>query len=322
MFISYAQNFEDVILNRLFGDLETGFYIDVGAQHPYYDSVTRAFYDRGWQGINIEPVKEYYELLQQQRERDINLNFAVGEAESSLEFYELVETGLSTFDKQTAQKIANEDGYRIVTYQVPIKTLADVCQQYVKTQIHFLKIDVEGWEKNVILGHDWTNFRPIIVILEATIPNSPVRTETNIQNILADKNYDKVYFDGLNDYYLDREHGYLKQHFQTPPNVFDKFISARTVEGKKLLEEKDRELSILDNKYKDQFFEVKRLTLDLSEQQKIQQIKSDRLLKQIAQLQIELSQAQQLIAAMATSKFWKMRSAWFKVKKLARIKEE
>ena len=322
MFISYSQNFEDVILNRLFGDLETGFYIDVGAQHPYYDSVTKAFYNRGWQGINIEPVKEYYELLQQQRERDINLNFAVGEAESSLEFYELVETGLSTFDKQTAQKIASEDGYKIATYQVPIKTLADVCQQYVEAKINFLKIDVEGWEKNVILGHDWINFRPIVVILEATIPNSPVRTESNIQEILTDKNYERVYFDGLNDYYLDREHAHLKQHFQTPPNVFDKFISARTVEAKKNLEEKDRELSILNNKYKDQFFEVKRLTLDLSEQQKIQQVKSDRLLEQIARLQIELSQAQQLIAAMATSKFWKARSAWFKVKKLARIKEK
>ena len=49
MFVSYAQNFEDVILNRIFKDKESGFYIDVGAHHPIYDSVTKAFYERGWQ---------------------------------------------------------------------------------------------------------------------------------------------------------------------------------------------------------------------------------------------------------------------------------
>ena len=153
MFISYAQNFEDVILNRLFSDRKMGFYIDVGAQHPYYDSVTKAFYDRGWQGINIEPVREYYDLLQEQRERDINLNFAIGKADTELAFYELENTGLSSFDRQTAEDIAQENDYNIVTYYVSVKKLADICREYVTEKIHFLKIDEEGWEENVILGH-------------------------------------------------------------------------------------------------------------------------------------------------------------------------
>ena len=314
MFISYAQNFEDVILNRLFARQKSGFYIDLGAHHPYYDSVTKAFYDRGWHGINIEPVKEYYELLQQQRERDINLNLAVGEAESELEFYELESTGLSTFDREMAEEIANKDGYKINTYQVPVKTLADICQQYVTQTINFLKIDVEGWEENVILGHDWSNFRPIVVLLEATIPNSPVRTETNIRQILENNNYEYVYFDGLNDYYLATEHDHLKTHFQTPPNVFDEFILYRIIEAQNhsknleaMVEQKDRELKtfqefstqkeqeihILNNKYRDQFFEIKRLTQHLSEQQEIHREKSDHLFQQINQLQAELSQVKQ-----------------------------
>jgi FkbM family methyltransferase len=310
MFISYSQNFEDVILNRLFADLETGFYIDVGAQHPYYDSVTKAFYDRGWQGINIEPVKEYYQLLQEQRERDINLNLAAGEAELILEFYELEGTGLSTFDRQTAEEIANKNNYKILPYQVPIKKLTDICEQYVTQPINFLKIDVEGWEENVILGHDWQKFRPIVVLLEATIPNSPVRTETKIESILASKNYEYVYFDGLNDYYLAREHINLKQHFQAPPNVFDKFISSRVIEAQNFCQQKEQELHILNNKYQDQFFEIQRLTQHLS-----------RYLEQTNHLQNQLSQATQLVTAMETSKFWKMRSLWFKLKKLIGIKE-
>jgi hypothetical protein len=45
-FVSYAQNFEDVMLWRALRDIKGGFYIDVGANSPGMDSVTKAFYDR------------------------------------------------------------------------------------------------------------------------------------------------------------------------------------------------------------------------------------------------------------------------------------
>ena len=309
MFISYAQNFEDVMLNRLFGDRNEGFYIDVGAHHPYYDSVTKAFYDRGWRGINIEPVKQYFDLLQQERTQDINLNFALGQTASELTFYELEGTGLSSFDRETVQEIADRDDYQVLTYQVPVKTLADICQEYVTQQIDFLKIDVEGWEEQVLLGNNWQKFRPIIILLEATIPNSPVKVKTNIPQLLIKQNYEHVYFDGLNDYYLAKEHSKLKSHFATPPNVFDRFISAR-------LHEKEQELHILNNKYKDQFYEVKRLTQHLKEQQQSKQTKTNLSSAEVLELQTQLNEARQLVMAMETSKFWKMRSAWFKLKRI------
>ena len=74
--ISYAQNFEDVILWRVFKDIISGFYIDVGAYHPRIDSVTKWFYDQGWNGINIEPSKEYLDRFYDERPRDLNLNLA------------------------------------------------------------------------------------------------------------------------------------------------------------------------------------------------------------------------------------------------------
>ena len=55
--VSYAQNHEDVLLRRVFPDEPNGFYIDVGANDPVRDSVTKHFYDRGWHGINIEPAE-------------------------------------------------------------------------------------------------------------------------------------------------------------------------------------------------------------------------------------------------------------------------
>lgn len=303
MFISYAQNFEDVMLNRVFSDRKTGFYIDIGAQHPILDSVTKAFYEGGWRGINIEPVKEYFDLLQKDRERDINLNIAVGETESELEFFELEKTGLSSFDSETAYRIAKENNYTVNSYKVPIRKLADICREQVDCQIDFLKIDVEGWEEKVILGHDWENFRPVVVILEATIPNSPVRTETNIKTILEQYNYTYVYFDGLNDYYLANEKENLTHCFSTPPNVFDGFVRYSLIDLQ-------NHANNLQNLLKDEKIENKRLHETLSQIQQEDNPPRDA----IANLQHQLSEAKAIITGMESSKFWKLRQAWFKFK--------
>ncbi len=42
--------------------------------------------------------------------------------------------------------------------------------EFVDTEIDFLKIDVEGGEKNVLLGADYKKYRPRIILIEATIP--------------------------------------------------------------------------------------------------------------------------------------------------------
>ena len=76
--ISYAQNFEDVVLNRVFHAVQQGRYIDIGAYDPVVDSVTKHFYDRGWSGVNVEPVTRFHEKFVATRPRDWNINSAVG----------------------------------------------------------------------------------------------------------------------------------------------------------------------------------------------------------------------------------------------------
>jgi len=61
--ISYAQNFEDVMLARVFHGRKNGFYVDVGAADPINLSVTKWFYDLGWSGINVEPNRKLFERL-------------------------------------------------------------------------------------------------------------------------------------------------------------------------------------------------------------------------------------------------------------------
>jgi FkbM family methyltransferase len=223
-FISYAQNFEDVMLWRALKHVECGFYVDVGANDPEIDSVTKAFYDFGWRGINIEPVPQWFDRLQEKRLRDINLQLAAGAEKGELVLYELPDTGLSTIKKTTAVRHEAEHGYTKFERTVLVETLTSICQRFHVAPIHFLKIDVEGAEKDVLDGLDLSVIRPWIILVESTMPYTQIENYAQWDPIILAANYDYVYFDGLNRFYVAQEHEDLKAHFNAPPNVFDGFM--------------------------------------------------------------------------------------------------
>ena len=220
-FVSYSQNLEDVMLWRALRDASEGFYIDVGANDPVSDSVTLAFYERGWRGINIEPLSYHYEALCAQRPRDINLNLAVGSSEGDIEFWEFNDAhGWSTANAEVAAR-HQALGHRSSHRRVPLRTLAAVCAEHAPEDIHFLKIDVEGFEREVLLGADFTRFRPWILVIEATEPNSMTDASAQWESLVVAQGYELVYTDGINRFYLAREHAALKARFSHPPNFFD-----------------------------------------------------------------------------------------------------
>ena len=222
-FISYAQNYEDVMLRRAFKNKKKGFYIDVGANDPVIDSVTKAFYDAGWSGINIEPVTEWFNKLQEARPNDTNLKLACGERKGQNTIYDVVETGLSTMDKSIADKHANELDFEIKKGKIKVDSLTNICKQYANQDIHFLKIDVEGFELQVLKGLNLKKIRPWIILIEATLPNSQIEDYGKWEGILTNGQYNFVYFDGLNRFYVASEHDELDDSFKVPPNYFDFF---------------------------------------------------------------------------------------------------
>ncbi|SMB98234.1 methyltransferase, FkbM family [Thermanaeromonas toyohensis ToBE] len=222
-FISYAQNYEDVMLYRALKDVGKGFYIDVGACDPVVDSVTKAFYERGWRGINIEPVKKWFERLVEDRPEDINLQIAISNEPGLVRLYEVIDTGLSTLVPEVAEK-HRQAGFQIQEYFVPALTLNSICNSYSVSEIHFLKIDVEGAEGAVLASVDLERFRPWIILVEATEPNSTIENFKGWESYLTEHRYDFVYFDGVNRFYIAKERQELKSAFNAPPNVFDGFI--------------------------------------------------------------------------------------------------
>lgn len=235
IFISYAQNREDVILWRALGHIKNGFYIDVGANHPVDDSVTKAFYDRGWCGINVEPLPSHLAQLQAERPRDINLGIALGEKKGEIELYDTNVRGLATACSTVAQS-HRERGFEVKTLNVSVQRMDEVWSVHVRGDVHFVKIDVEGFEAQVLRGMDLRKQRPWVLIIEATQPNS--RTlDAHWESLVISQDYEFVYFDGLNRYYVAQEHPELVQAFGSPPNVFDAYITAEQLRLENLLKE-------------------------------------------------------------------------------------
>jgi FkbM family methyltransferase len=218
--ITFAQNYEDVLLRRLFPTGSGGFYIDVGAGDPIRHSVTKHFYDRGWSGVNVEPVASTFATLSDGRPRDVNLNIALSDRGGTMTLHEPpASLGLATLSVPFAEGL-NEHGYDYIRREVNVSTLAELCEQYAGGRsIDFLKIDVEGHEREVIVGGDWHRWRPRAVVVEATV------TPELWEPMLIEAGYLLVAFDGLNRYYIRVEDVELAPRLAAPVNVFDDFIT-------------------------------------------------------------------------------------------------
>jgi len=225
-FISYAQNFEDVMLWRALKRVEHGFYVDVGANDPDLHSVTKAFYERGWRGINVEPVPQWAAQLRNRRPEDVNLQLAAAARPGELMLYELPDTGLSTSSLAIASRHSQDHDMQLVERLVRAETLTTICRQVRVGPIHFLKIDVEGAERDVLEGLDLSIIRPWIILVEATLPLTQDESHAAWEPILERGAYRFAYFDGLNRFYVASERADLLRAFDRPPSVFDEFVPA------------------------------------------------------------------------------------------------
>ncbi len=196
-YVSYAQCGEDAVLMRVFGDQENGCWIDVGANDPNADSVTRIFSDMGWSGINVEPVESLHTALVAERPRDVNLLAGLSDHDGELTFHRVDSNlGLSTFEADLASHHRN-NGESITEVRVPITTLAAVCEEHLGGRtIDFLKVDTERHELPVLRGHDFARFPVRVLLAETGDDFQPVIDHVTGQGMRF------VQYDGLNSWFV------------------------------------------------------------------------------------------------------------------------
>ena len=192
--ISYSQEGEDMVLRSFYENKKNykGFYIDVGAHHPYRYSNTNFFYKKGWKGINIEPTPGAITAFNIFRHKDINLNIGISGKNEKLLFYCFNEPPLNGFSKEVSEERNNSSKkYKIIKeIEVETRRLSDVLDQYLpeNQQIDFLSIDVEGLDLEVLKSNNWQKYKPAFILVEDSI-NFTTLADSEVHGFLEKQGY-------------------------------------------------------------------------------------------------------------------------------------
>lgn len=191
---SYSQEGEDMILKRILENQKVGFYVDVGAHHPFRFSNTYYFYKQGWKGINIDAMPGSMELFMRFRARDINLEIPIGNSDEVMTYYAFNEPALNSFSKELSQERDGKNGY-FIQQKIKLQTskLSILLDKHlpVGTEIDFLNIDVEGLDFDILHSIDLNKYTPKIILVEILgsslyeIENSEIALFLNIYGYIV-----------------------------------------------------------------------------------------------------------------------------------------
>ena len=202
----YAQDGIDAILLKKIPKKDKGFYVDVGANHPFWASNTYAFYKRGWRGINIDAAPGHMGLFRISRRRDINLEVPISNITKPMKFFIFKSSALNSFSEKLSKERMKKNKIKKIVMLKP-KTLSQVLQENLpeKQHIDLLTIDVEGHDLNVLKSNNWKKYRPKFIIIEQLCEDLNKVMKTPICLYLKENGYELVASSGMDSIYEDRK---------------------------------------------------------------------------------------------------------------------
>ena len=165
---SYSLNGEDIIVGTLLEGVKNGFYVDIGAHHPFFYSNTLRFYLNGWRGLNVDAMPGSMKSFNRVRKRDINVEAGISDTGEMLKFYVFEEKPLNTFDKGIAERNINTGHKLKKVLDVQTYNVMEILDRYIphNQKIDFMDIDIEGFDDMIIRQIDWEKYRPTVVMAE------------------------------------------------------------------------------------------------------------------------------------------------------------
>ncbi|NTW45585.1 MAG: FkbM family methyltransferase [Candidatus Moranbacteria bacterium] len=193
---SYSQDGEDIVLAAFYESLPgyKGFYVDIGAFHPYRYSNTQYYYERGWSGINIDALPGSMELFNRKRVHDINIEAGISEVGGVLQYYSFREPALNSFNQEISELRIREGWELLGKESIRTLNINELLKQYVPEgkKIDFMNLDVEGLDYVILQSLDWDLYRPDFLLVEALdIVDRDIMEyeETEEYNFLRERGY-------------------------------------------------------------------------------------------------------------------------------------
>jgi FkbM family methyltransferase len=194
----HAKSQEELVFDY-FGRRATGFFVEVGANHPTEGSQTWLLEQNGWQGILVEPQERLFRELNQHRPH-CRVFRAACTAPGRTGFAELhiPDEGHNGF--ATLEPNVHDYGLQYErTEKVELVTLDSLLTQVGNPEVDFLSIDTEGTELDVLRGFDLRQHHPKLILLEDKGQSLEKHRH------LAHQGYKLVKRTELNNWYVPRE---------------------------------------------------------------------------------------------------------------------
>ena len=193
----YAEFAEDVMVNRILKKIKKGFYVDIGAYHPYKGSLTYNLYNRNWNGMNLDISKSSIDLFNIARPTDLNINCAVSELNGETYYYEN-----SPINQQNSliPKYDNQKKIKIQSYK-----LSEILKIQNINSVDYINIDTEGNELEVLMGIDFSKINPILFTIEDNSfdLNNEIKKKKII--FLKEKNYELINIIGVTMFFVKKD---------------------------------------------------------------------------------------------------------------------
>jgi FkbM family methyltransferase len=151
-------------------------YLDVGAAEPFLISNTYLMAASGGSGILVEPDPEQAEKLRTARPMDVVLNVGIAfDDRRRARLWRLTSRVYNTFSREQTEHIVDvsarswrpEQRREIVDYvDVDLLPIDEVISGHFDASPHFLSIDTEGVNFDILQSIDFTRHRPNIICVE------------------------------------------------------------------------------------------------------------------------------------------------------------
>jgi FkbM family methyltransferase len=161
---TFSQYAEDVVLNCSLLPKRQGFYIDVGAYHPWKQSNTYRFYLTGWCGITIEPNPDIAAEFKRFRPRDTHLVMGVSPTPGVLTYYQYKDAKINSFDESQSWRMSSPPIGQKAVECLPLREI--IARHANGTPIDLLSIDCEGLDLEVLESIDFAITRPSVIVVE------------------------------------------------------------------------------------------------------------------------------------------------------------
>lgn len=207
--IHFGQWGEDVIVRKTFrktAKRNSGFYMDVGAYHPFRQSNTAHLWCLGWNGVNVDANRRTIDVFNKVRRGDVNVWSAVvsDEVAASNETVSYYSQRNLDLEATILPEMAEERGRHKVE-QVPcvsLRMLIDTYGPKAEDGIDFLNIDIEGLDEDAVASVDQWSTLPRVIAIETYARTIPDVLETGIHRHLTAAGYDYRHQIGLTSIYV------------------------------------------------------------------------------------------------------------------------